>query len=263
MTKPHTTLSEAVRALELPEHSARVESQNETGSMATVWMNMTHGLLRDTKIYTEDQVRAVLSAAAELVEQHEAQEPVAYLRFRAAQQWSGIGGHDIEHAEWFETCHAHEIGDDKLPAFPVYAQPTLAATQAGDASQVAQLEQQREELGQEIRDLITALCFWMPKVNGTEGEIAERVFNDCFLLSGIDGNLPDNFKTAQELGWVTLSNDISQITDDFIDAHLNVILIASGSALRNYTMHKTREGMRTALRAAIRAAMAPTTTRSE
>lgn len=55
-----------------------------------------------------------------------AQEPVAYLRFRAAQQWSGMGGHDIEHCEWLETCQAHEVGDDKLPAFPVYSAPAAA-----------------------------------------------------------------------------------------------------------------------------------------
>lgn len=76
MTKPHTTLSEAVRAMELPEHSARVESQNETGSMATVWMNRTYGLLRDTKIYTEDQVRALLSVATDLVEKAEEEKPI-------------------------------------------------------------------------------------------------------------------------------------------------------------------------------------------
>lgn len=55
-----------------------------------------------------------------------AQEPVAYLRFRAAQQWSGVGGHDIEHSEWLETCQQHEVGDDKLPAFPVFAAPVAA-----------------------------------------------------------------------------------------------------------------------------------------
>lgn len=56
------------------------------------------------------------------------QQPVAYLRFRAAQQWSGVGGHDIDHNEWLETCHSHEIGDDKMPAFPVYTAPQAADT---------------------------------------------------------------------------------------------------------------------------------------
>src|SRR6185503_4986378 len=56
----------------------------------------------------------------------EKQEPVAYLRFRAAQQWSGSGNHDVEYNEWLETCQQHEIGDDKLPAFPVWTYPFVA-----------------------------------------------------------------------------------------------------------------------------------------
>lgn len=83
-----------------------------------------------------------LNAAQQVAEEvlkRPRQEPVAYLRFRAAQQWSGSGNSDIEYNEWLETCHAHEIGDDKLPAFPVYADP-VAAQQAepaptGDAEQ--------------------------------------------------------------------------------------------------------------------------------
>lgn len=65
-----------------------------------------------------------------LASQPPVQEPVAYLRFRAAQQWSGVGGHGIEHSEWLETCHVHEIGDDKLPAFPVYTAPPPAPVAA-------------------------------------------------------------------------------------------------------------------------------------
>jgi len=44
---------------------------------------------------------------------------------------------------------------------------------------------------------------------------------------------------------------------DFIDYHLDTILKASGSGLKNYSMHQTREGMRKALRAALAAATAP------
>lgn len=44
---------------------------------------------------------------------------------------------------------------------------------------------------------------------------------------------------------------------EFIDAHLDAILKASGSGLKNYSMHQTREGMRKALRAALAAATAP------
>lgn len=172
MTNPHTTLSEAVRALELPEHSARVESQNETGSMATVWMNMTHGLLRDTKIYTEDQVRAVLSAAAELVEQHEAQEPALTVwegsmpesngksNFTAVLTRKGAKGFDIfedgftiarseypDRVRYEADCVRYLIGElVERPCITKYdadkhsgyvEKPTLAATQAGDAKDAA------------------------------------------------------------------------------------------------------------------------------
>lgn len=50
-------------------------------------------------------------------------EPVAHLKFWAAQQWSGNGNHDVEVAEGLCVCEPGEIGDDKLPAFPVYTAP--------------------------------------------------------------------------------------------------------------------------------------------
>lgn len=50
----------------------------------------------------------------------QAQEPVAHLKFWAAQSWSGNGNHDIDCGEGLEVCEAGEIGADKLPAFPVY-----------------------------------------------------------------------------------------------------------------------------------------------
>lgn len=53
----------------------------------------------------------------------QAQEPVAHLKFWAAQSWSGNGNHDIDCGEGLEVCEAGEIGADKLPAFPVYRAP--------------------------------------------------------------------------------------------------------------------------------------------
>lgn len=76
--------------------------------------------------HPEDVALSIHQRALAMAPKQEAPEPVAYLRFRAAQQWSGMGGHDIEHCEWLETCQAHEVGDDKLPAFPVYAAPAAA-----------------------------------------------------------------------------------------------------------------------------------------
>ena len=55
-----------------------------------------------------------------------AQEPIAHLKFWAAQSWGGSGNHDIEYAEGLCVCEKGEIGDDKLPAFPVYAAPAAA-----------------------------------------------------------------------------------------------------------------------------------------
>lgn len=45
-----------------------------------------------------------------------------------------------------------------------------------------------------------------------------------------------------------------QLTDEQIDAHLEEVLRASGSALRHYTMAKTRDDMRAAMRRAIESA---------
>jgi len=64
-------------------------------------------------------------------------EPVAYLRFRSAQSWSGSGNNDIEYNEWLETCYAHEIGDDKLPAMAAYSAEQLRAAVLAERERVA------------------------------------------------------------------------------------------------------------------------------
>lgn len=51
---------------------------------------------------------------------HMPQEPVAHLKFWAAQSWSGNGNHDIDCGEGLEVCEPGEIGADGLPAFPVF-----------------------------------------------------------------------------------------------------------------------------------------------
>ena len=40
-----------------------------------------------------------------------------------------------------------------------------------------------------------------------------------------------------------------ELTDDLIDKHLDAVLRASGSALRHYSMQKTRDDMRAAMHA--------------
>lgn len=51
---------------------------------------------------------------------HMPQEPVAHLKYWAAQRWSGCGDHEIEHGEGLEVCEPGEIGADGQPAFPVF-----------------------------------------------------------------------------------------------------------------------------------------------
>lgn len=54
-----------------------------------------------------------------------------------------------------------------------------------------------------------------------------------------------------------MSTSPVQLTDEQIDKHLDAVLRASGSALKHYTMHKSRVEMRAAMRSAILAAAAP------
>lgn len=75
-----------------------------------------------------DVLRAVLAQAAPVAVPA---KPVAWMKFRAAQSWDGRG--DIDHNEWLEVCQPGEIGDDKLPAFPVYAAPAAPVAAAAEA----------------------------------------------------------------------------------------------------------------------------------
>ena len=50
-----------------------------------------------------------------------AQEPIAYLRFWAAQRVTQDGNVDAD--EGFEVCRVQDMGADKQPAFPVFAAP--------------------------------------------------------------------------------------------------------------------------------------------
>jgi hypothetical protein len=51
-------------------------------------------------------------------------EPVAYLKFWAAQRYMGDG--NIDHDEGLEVCRKDDIGIDGVAAFPVYAAPVSA-----------------------------------------------------------------------------------------------------------------------------------------
>lgn len=81
---------------------------------------------------------------------------------------------------------------------PLYAAPAAQSQEVWQAI----------ELGKEVARLQDALAFWLPNVPTDESvpkEVADRIANDAFLLIGTDGNLPDDFKSAEELGWISLS----------------------------------------------------------
>lgn len=97
---------------------------------------------------------------------------------------------------------------DLEAATPV--QPVVEAASERTFSAVDEMLEtnQLDELAHEVARLQNALCFWLPSVTDREDEVAERILQDAFLLCGIDGNIPDDFKTAQELGWVALAPSI-------------------------------------------------------
>lgn len=99
--------------------------------------------------------------------------------------------------------------EDRYPTHSIREQSVEASPppQQGKHTAVDKMLEASEldELGQEVARLQKALCFWLPSVTEREDEVAERLLQDAFLLCGIDGNIPDDFKTAQELGWVTLA----------------------------------------------------------
>lgn len=96
--------------------------------------------------------------------------------------------------------HLHRIANATDTARPA----PVAATPAPDVEKMLETNQ-LDELGQEVARLQKALCFWLPSITDREDEVAERILQDAFLLCGIDGNIPDDFKSAQELGWVALA----------------------------------------------------------
>lgn len=118
MTKPHTTLSEAVRALETIERGEIEVFDDDLRENVIAPMSTEE---------IQEVARTALTTIAALLEQHEAQEPVAW-RYRVKL---GCG-------DWSEWRPATKLLADTLvdPSLyevqPLYAQPTLAATQADE-----------------------------------------------------------------------------------------------------------------------------------
>ena len=153
MTKPHTTLSEAVRAL--PSIAPEAYDKWEAASYHAAY-------------------KAGLAAAADLVEQHEAQEPVELVGVQEQMKEGAGFWHSCSGCH--ETEDGHPVGS--YPYSDVFkcalgngcsecggigavwdntdydamavglesdsAQPTLAATQAGDAKKPMTKEQRQE-----------------------------------------------------------------------------------------------------------------------
>lgn len=165
MTKPHTTLSEAVRAMELPDSfeiywpelnrsalGCGVEDRGLRDRYECAEYGWQDGVDKaiervPEKIYTEDDVRALIATIASMVEQHEAQEPVAWRYQRDTQSRPGVG--DGQWRAMTDCKMALEL-QGKAPVGapyianssyhcwePLYAQPTLAATHAGDVKVIS------------------------------------------------------------------------------------------------------------------------------
>lgn len=94
----------------------------------------------------------------------------------------------------------HHIRDLKAG---IKARDTMIAERdAALAATAAPVRNEADERDNEIFDLQKALAFWLPQVNQfMSDEMSQRIAHDAYMLV-IDGNLPDDFKTAQELGWI-------------------------------------------------------------
>jgi hypothetical protein len=100
----------------------------------------------------------------------------------------------------------------------------------------AQAEYETTELSQEVARLQNALCFWLPSVTDREDECALRILEDAFLLVGCDGNMPADFKSAQELGWIVFAADVARtgavgLTDEQKDVARYALSATLGDAM--------------------------------
>jgi hypothetical protein len=140
-----SSVGAAIRAMPLPEHIARADAPiNETGALVSVWMNRAGTLPYDTKVYTEAQMRALLSEAAALAEQVQGQQ---WLPIEKAPKdgtevflWLQAPFNRIEKARWFDLWENWQLGEfpdamdeycgigSKVPThyMPIPAAPSIA-----------------------------------------------------------------------------------------------------------------------------------------
>lgn len=65
-----------------------------------------------------------------------------------------------------------------------------------------------DELEEKIRQLQCALNFWLPSIpdiGEVPKEVIDRLFDDAYLLTGYEGDI---VKTAEELGWISLTHAV-------------------------------------------------------
>lgn len=158
MTKPHTTLSEAVRALALPTATIL-----DTGAI-TSW---------EAECFARGAL-AMRNAAADLVEQHEAQEPVAPAILEALS-YHGRERDDLTLEEaisvirtgWRTVSGRTERAMVLQIAALLSAQPTLAATQEENAKDAARYRWLRHGDNDELvlmpYEAITAYSHFLPR----------------------------------------------------------------------------------------------------
>ena len=70
---------------------------------------------------------------------------------------------------------------------------------------VARIEEERDALRKEVRQLKRALAFWLPHVPAEDTARGDRIAADAYLLSFYEG--PDEVYAAT-LGWIALTPNV-------------------------------------------------------
>lgn len=159
-----------------------------------------HGPFANRDLFTVAQMREYGQACAEAARQP---APVISL------------AHQIEESNYksafMEWSQKTDWVQEQISSFPPSAlgmhradvmREEIARLRAALAATAAPVRNEADERDNEIFELQKALAFWLPQVNQfMSDEMSQRIAHDAYMLV-IDGNLPDDFKTAQELGWI-------------------------------------------------------------
>jgi hypothetical protein len=289
MTKPHTTLSEAVRALELPAEAGAWSSPLRYGSKIGFPKPVKPQDWDDDEqdwfcnpYYSADQVHALLESVAKLIEQHEAQEPVhskaeqgdIAKRLRRVATMTGFATegddefyygaafailgqiaqnlelqqpigyvvqHDADGGNYFTKTTSFE-GMRKtygVKAQLVYAQPTLAATQAAIT----------EEMYRAAKD---ELKYWKQKA--VDAGLCATQAGDAKTIHALWNMAWD--EALRDAGVCIGNADAAHINQPVVFARLlnDPFAVSEAKKRADELKRRNEEGLRS---------MSPTTTRSE